>query len=265
MALVAGCRPQLVLGSLLIFPIYWEAVFKKRQLFSADSRGKTTLAVLSYVLAAIGLMLYNWRRFDSPFDFGANYNLTTNDMTKRGFELGRIPVALFRYLFQCPNIGAEFPYLETTSNGTTYLGQTISEGTFGGFLVVNLLALAGIVILCRRKTFTDKRIWAMSALAAAAAFIIACADAEMSGILPRYYNDFGWLFYLSALFAWFTKWTSKRESEEGILMLRRAQNIMFAIGMAFALLLLFTDSSNTLREANPELFYHFYYKLAFWA
>ncbi len=176
MALVAGCKPQLVLGSLLIIPIYWDAVFIKRQLFSAVSKGKTTLAVLSYVFVAIGLMLYNWKRFDSPFDFGANYNLTTNDMTKRGFELGRIPAALFRY-----------------------------------------------------------------------------------------YGDFGWLFYLSALFAWFTKWISKRESEEGTLMLRKAQNIMFAIGMAFAFLLLFTDSSNTLREANPELFYYFYYKLAFWA
>jgi len=265
MALVAGCRPQLVLGSLLIFPIYWEAVFKRRQLFSANSKGKTTLAILAYAFVAAGLMLYNWRRFDSPFDFGAAYNLTTNDMTKRGFELGRIPVALFRYLFQCPNVSGDFPYLQVTSGGTTYLGQTISEGTFGGFLTVNLLALAGIVILFNRKIFTDKKVWAMSAMAVGAAFIIVCADAELAGILPRYYSDFGWLFYLSALLAWFTKWKSRRDSAEGIMVLRKAQNIIFAIGMAFALLLLFTDSSNTLKEANPQLYYYFYYELAFWA
>lgn len=36
-------------------------------------------------------MWYNAARFGSPFDFGANYNLTSNDMTRRGFAVGASP------------------------------------------------------------------------------------------------------------------------------------------------------------------------------
>ena len=60
------------------------------------------LFALPFVLVAAGLMWYNAARFGSPFDFGANYNLTSNDMTKRGFNPGRIGPALFYYLLALP-------------------------------------------------------------------------------------------------------------------------------------------------------------------
>ena len=43
-----------------------------------------------YFVVAAGLMWYNWARFGSPTDFGANYNLTVHDMPKRGLDAGRI-------------------------------------------------------------------------------------------------------------------------------------------------------------------------------
>ncbi|MCO7109522.1 hypothetical protein NIA69_10595 [Gemmiger formicilis] len=45
-------------------------------------------------------MWYNAARFGSPFDFGANYNLTGNDMTQRGFNAVRIGPAVFTSLFE---------------------------------------------------------------------------------------------------------------------------------------------------------------------
>jgi len=55
------------------------------------------------VLVAAGLMWYNAARFGSPFDFGANYNLTGNDMTQRGFNAVRIGPAVFTSLFELPS------------------------------------------------------------------------------------------------------------------------------------------------------------------
>lgn len=45
--------------------------------------------ILPYIIVAAGVMYYNAARFGSPFDFGANYNLTFNDMTLRGFRIDR--------------------------------------------------------------------------------------------------------------------------------------------------------------------------------
>ena len=67
-------------------------------------------------------------------DFGANYNLTVNDMTKRGMNVGRLAPALFTYFLQPPCVTGVFPFLQPTPFETTYMGQTIKEVTFGGVL-----------------------------------------------------------------------------------------------------------------------------------
>lgn len=58
----------------------------------ATRRGVVEFACLvaPYVLVAAGIMAYNYARFGSLTDFGANYNLTVNDMTKRGMNVGRL-------------------------------------------------------------------------------------------------------------------------------------------------------------------------------
>ena len=94
MALVAACRPQMLVGSFLILPLFWSYV--KDNLRQPDRRRAVAIRILwtalPYVIVAGLLMYYNWARFGSPFDFGANYNLTTNDMTHRGFHLDRLPL-----------------------------------------------------------------------------------------------------------------------------------------------------------------------------
>ncbi len=266
MALVAGCRPQLLVGSFLIFPIYWKAVFEKRQLFSKNSWQKTFLAILVYAVAALLLMAYNFKRFGSPFDFGANYNLTTNDMTKRGIELGRIPFAVFTYLFQLPNLSAVFPYIQQVSQQTAYLGQTIKEGTYGGFFAVNLIPLAGVCVLGHKKWFgeSNRGMYAMAGMAMFLGIFVAILDAQAAGVLLRYYSDFGWLLYLGGMICFYAAWQFNGDNADRARLLALFQNISFAVGMAFYLLLLFTDNSDSLVETDPVRFYSICQQLAFW-
>ena len=266
MALVAGCRPQLLVGSILIFPIYWKAVFEKRQLFSKNSWQKTFLAILVYAVAALLLMAYNFKRFGSPFDFGANYNLTTNDMTKRGIELGRIPFAVFTYLFQLPNLSAVFPYIQHVSQQTAYLGQTIKEGTYGGFFAVNLIPLAGVCVLGHKKWFgeNNRGMYAMAGMAMFLGIFVAILDAQAAGVLLRYYSDFGWLFYLGGMICFYAAWQFNGDNADRARLLTLFQNISFVVGMAFYLLLLFTDNSDSLVETDPVRFYSICQQLAFW-
>ena len=272
MALVAGCRPQLLIGSFLIFPIYWKAVFETRQLFSKNSRGKTVLAVLAYAVVAALLMIYNYKRFGSPFDFGANYNLTTNDMTRRGVELGRIPFALFTYLFQLPAVSASFPYILEVMHKTSYLGKTISEGTFGGFFTVNLIPFAAFFVLQHRKWFGEngkitengKRMYRMAWMSLVSGIVIVIADAEAAGILQRYYSDFGWLFYIGGMICFYAAWQYNAENADRMRLLHIFLNISFAICMAYNFLLLFNDNGETLAGTDPARFYSICQQLAFW-
>ncbi len=127
-ALVAGCRPQMEL-----FAFFGRAhllaagTSGKKRLRSRAGAGEAAAFILPVVVVAAGLMWYNAARFGSPFDFGANYNLTGNDMTQRGFNAVRIGPAVFTSLFELPSWQGVFPFLRETDVQTNAVIRTISE------------------------------------------------------------------------------------------------------------------------------------------
>ena len=144
MALVAGCRPQMELFAVLALPIFWQRYLREKRLFTKQGITEAVAFVLPVVLVAIGLMWYNAARFGSPFDFGANYNLTSNDMTRRGFSVGRTAPAVLTFLFGIPGVQAVYPYLTATKMQTNYMGLTITELFYGGAFAC--LPLGAVVV-----------------------------------------------------------------------------------------------------------------------
>ena len=127
-------------------------------------------------------MWYNAARFGSPFDFGANYNLTSNDMTHRGFRIGRMAPALFTYFLSLPVVQAVFPYLAGTKMQTNFMGMTITEVFYGGALVsLPLLWAFAALPLLRRRMARQKDLRAMVLLPVLLAVILAALDCQMAG------------------------------------------------------------------------------------
>ena len=92
MAFVAGCRPQMVLFAALCLPIFWQRYLPGKASVHRTKQGITEAVafVLPVVLVAIGLMWYNAAPVRSAFLISVlTYNLTSNDMTRRGFSVGR--------------------------------------------------------------------------------------------------------------------------------------------------------------------------------
>lgn len=217
MALTAGCRPQFLVGSFLLLPLLYHAYQEKKQ---KECSGKSfyrcnikylLCALLPYVIVAAGLMYYNAIRFHSPFDFGANYNLTTNDMTRRGFCLERIPAGIYRYLFQFPKIGFTFPFVEHVPLSTDYMGITIEEFMFGGILFTHIILFALFFIKTVKKELCAKKLFAFSICSLLFGFVVVIADTEMAGLLNRYTADFLWLFLLPAILIILQLWESATE------------------------------------------------------
>lgn len=198
LALVAGCRPNLILSYLLALPIFWNYI-KKRELFSKNSIKETINLILPFIVIAILLMYYNYARFGSPFDFGANYNLTTNDMTKRGFVLDRLFLGLYEFLFAPTRITTLFPFIEKYHLATNYLGLTIEENIYGGSFFINLICLLSLIPKTFKKIINNPLLSNICNLSLIISLIIIILDTEMAGILPRYMPDFAWLLSLSTI------------------------------------------------------------------
>ena len=195
MALVAGCRPQLLVGSLLLIPILLE-------IYGSNSKNSKKVSLLQdiiviiipYLIVAILLMYYNYVRFDSPFDFGANYNLTTNDMTVRGFKLSRLPLGFMIYLFNPVNFKNVFPFICETELYTNYMGVTIYEPLWGGLLFTTLIYSVSLFLPKFKKVINNRSIYLACYIMLISALLIVCVDTQMAGILARYLTDFSWLF-----------------------------------------------------------------------
>ena len=139
-------------------------------------------------------MYYNYVRFGSPFDFGANYNLTTNDMTVRGFKFSRIPLGIVMYLFNPVNFKNIFPFIEQTKLYTNYLGLTIYEPMTGGLFFTTLIFGVCLFLPKFKKQINNQLLYKTLWLMLFSALIIIIADTQMAGILGRYLCDFSWLF-----------------------------------------------------------------------
>lgn len=251
LSLVAGCRPQMVLVSFLAFPLFWNTI--KKILTNKEACLDGIVAILPFLIIAAGLMFYNFKRFDSPFDFGANYNLTTNDMTKRGFDMARIGTGIYEYLFRLPNYSLQFPYIYNTSFSTDYLGITIYEPMFGGFLMTHLICwILGISFWI--KSYFNNRIKTCITILIFISGVIIVMDTQMAGILPRYISDFSFFVLLASILTLFTVMLHFND-RNGIRKVLFFISILCLLGICYDYLMLFIYDQSNLSVQNPYLFY----------
>ena len=201
-ALIIGCRPQLAIILLFAFPIFWNDI-KEKRFFSVKGMANTLSVIVPFLIIGVGIMYYNYARFGSVMDFGANYNLTSNDMTHRGIVLARNWVGIFEYIFQPLNISSKFPFMQLIGNNVQfdYQGYLSQEPLFGGFLWFNPILVICWAYFKNRKEMKKKKCYALGVGAFVSAVIIILLTIQMSGMTQRYMSDFGWLFAMSTVIA----------------------------------------------------------------
>lgn len=258
MALVAGCRPQMLLFSILAIPLFWDEVIKKRELFSKKNIWDTVCICLPYILSAVGVMYYNGVRFSSPFDFGATYNLTSNDMTKRGFNLHHTILGLWHYFARPPVVESDFPFLQAVQiTSGSYMGKLTSEYTYGGVLVSNAFLWVLLSIRSTKELLKNKSIYIFTLLNIAISVILCVVDVTGAGILQRYMMDMIWGIWLAAVFLWFA-WAEKARNNgtlKTVMLCLTAVCLLQAV-YGFGVVLGTGDMSVNIQAANPELYYY---------
>ena len=260
MALVAGCRPQMLLFSFLAIPIFRDLFFRQWKLFSPASRKETVCQIiclaLPYVLAAAGLMYYNQARFGSPFDFGATYSLTNNDMNLRGFSLERMLYGLLCFLFQPPAMNGVFPFLTDSSVTSSFMGRLITEFFYGGIITCHVLTWVLAALLFARKQLKEKGLLLWLLIPLGASLVIGLVDANQAGILQRYSADMAFGIFFSCALLLFYLMEQAILKEKIYPYAIRFLSIGFLLQIFYAFMIVFALSGGiNLEQYNPELFY----------
>lgn len=256
MALVAGCRPQLLLlsGVALIW-LFFEDGWKSRKLFTKATLVDTVLFVLPYVLVAILVCWYNFARFGNILDFGATYSLTTNDMNNRGFNMNRLLRSLYCFLLQPANINTDYPYLMASEVGGNYIGRFLREYTYGGILVANAMMMSLWIGLVAGFKKVDKNIKILVIYLLASALIIASFDANGAGVIYRYTCDFAPAFIIAAVIMWIV-FLDKSRNVINYYVAARIAYICVVVALAYTLLTFVASGGEIcLENDNKQLFY----------
>ena len=248
LSLIAGCRPQLlVFGLTLVLVTIAELKhhdLRKDRLILAQTVGCVWIPVL---IVSITIMWYNYVRFGSPLDFGANYNLTGNsDMTLRGFDPTRMVEGVFYYLCGSIHTSTTFPFVNVqdfSSSTLTFMGKNITEPYMGGLISLFPICILIPMYLIGQRKNTES--WRLVLILSSLGVVICAFDTEVGAIYGRYQQDFGILFGLACVICVFGL------EESGLLSSFIKSGILVLI-TASAIVCLFTRLGLTLPAAGPS-------------
>ncbi len=182
-ALAFGCRPPVALANLLVLPLLAEYLRDKKITFKLSKQ--LLFAALPYIVTGILLMLYNYVRFDSPFEFGQSYQLTITDQSNYGnffsqFDLLKICNGIATFFVSYTPMSDTFPYL--SFNGILLNFPILCFAIFG-------MASEGV-----RQDIRKNRLLSTVLVLFCIPLIIAFADVLWAPtVLERYRMDIYWI------------------------------------------------------------------------
>lgn len=278
MALIVTARPHVILSVITIVPLLWQLTFKERALFSRKSIGATIGLILPVLMVAAVQMAYNYIRFGSVLEFGANYQLTVNDVLNRRTGLSSFCYDMFLMLFSGIQTSFEFPFIQAQSftaiwkmaMGTNDMGPVQFGGVFAKYIIMWFIPL----IFAVKKQLKDNRSWGFTLCCTISGFAIAAAVIFKIGYWQRYVCDFVFLLIIASVLigdSLIAKW---KDNIIGYKVRKYVFGMMF-ITLVSCLLLYFVTvpeecmvSGNSVDLLgtdilNPKFFYKVYYALMF--
>jgi len=192
-ALAVACRPSALFWSILIPVVLWD---KRKELINVS---RYLLAIIiPFVIVGSILAWYNYARFDSPFEFGFNYMITS---TNQGIIshisiIGKIHSFIKTFLFVLfnpPNLDLTFPFISAKVSNlplteSSFMIEFVIVGIFC-FPIMWFLFYASKVNILKNFIFVGIFISLLNIITFAST---GCID-------WRYTMDFAWIMATGAL------------------------------------------------------------------
>jgi tetratricopeptide (TPR) repeat protein len=178
LGLAVGARPFLLLGVAIVLVPLAQAW---RQPPPAGPRrppwSLLVAALLPLLLCGLGLMLYNYLRFDNPFEFGQRYQLAAQRQdTGRLFSLHYLWFNFRVYFLEPVRWSRQFPFAGEIVSPTVPPGHGVVEDAFGALTNIPVVWLALAVPLVWRGRAVEERIALRGFIVAIAMLFVASAS-----------------------------------------------------------------------------------------
>lgn len=195
--LAVGCRPHLVIVGFVVLGAY--VVTARRSVLSI-------LALAApMVVCGIGLALYNYARFENPFEFGLKYQLAGYRTSSLPRNIATTLQCAGEFLFTPPNVISEAPFVELPAANPTpgRPGPIVMTCAMIGLLPAAPLSVLGFLfpfLWKKRKAGgeEDRFAWILHA-AYWAAVLILILLAIVGLVASRYLVDFAPLILLDTV------------------------------------------------------------------
>lgn len=184
---IAASRPNLIIAALALAPFYIAVLISREH--KLKFKLTSVCAFLTpIILTAAALTAYNYLRFGSPFEFGAKYQLTVNNIAYNNLSLGLLGAAIYHYFFQPVGYCSSFPYLKADlvalGSYSRYSYMTAAFGVFAlpsnwAYIAAPLAKKSGI-----KRPYTS---FVISALIAS--LLLAWIDFAVAGLTISYVAD----------------------------------------------------------------------------
>jgi len=274
LALAVGTRPNLAIISVLLPVIVWNPLkdsWKKKNFKELISA--VVCVAIPYIIVAAGLMWYNYVRFDSVFEFGSSYNLTSENngvvgMVSNLNKLQRVVSTASEYLFAPIKYSSVFPFAHFVDgeNSVGYNGYFVNYGIWGVMQLPVSLSLLALPWLRRKKGSVRQETKAFTMLCwfAGLGLAMVILDGYMIGILQRYATDFLWLFMIAAVSSLCLLCQRVSETKEFASKARHAAIFIMIISAFPFIMIWFNAERAFFINRNPELLSYFADMFAFW-
>ncbi|HEV2329126.1 MAG TPA: tetratricopeptide repeat protein [Verrucomicrobiae bacterium] len=147
--LAIGARPTLFFGAaILLLPVLqaWGSVSR---LQPAKVAGLFLAAAIPITCVGLGLMLYNFERFNNPFEFGWHYQLNSSYRAPSAHQFGLhyLWFNMRLYFLEPFNLSGQFPFLKSAPLPPTPPGYDLGNAAAdGGILMIYPVVLFALAV-----------------------------------------------------------------------------------------------------------------------
>ncbi len=205
-------RPTVAVMCICAFPIFIEYLINGiKEIKGGNKKAASPLWLtvgafaVPLLIGAAFVMWFNYARFGSPLDFGANYQLTVNDISENKIEFKFLFSAIFSFLINPLWYKKGFPFAQAQSalflpEGSRYVYFDKNIGAFAYGVTLGIFFYPCLMRIDRKegKRDTTKDIFVV--LSAVMCFLMAFLDFCMAGINMRYVYDISYMLALVSSF-----------------------------------------------------------------
>ena len=205
-------------------------------IYLSGNKGKNlmkvaTCIIIPYLIIAIPIMWYNNARFNSVFDFGAQYQLTVVDVTNLSDRYKDIPTGLFDYLVRPLTLKKSFPFLQNNYDSSGHTENYFNGGIVSGALFQNLTLIIYLYGIVGLKKIKDKTLKCFLTLLFIIGIIMCIAIIVTGATLQRYMTDFFWMLSTGAMILWLVLYQNVDDNHKKIVFLIALIFIIYSIGV----------------------------------